>query len=437
MVSAPAFFIESLFRFYFDRKARLAVGDLFKKFSYRYTQYEAKSLKTPLVYLKAGFLNLIKSNTSTATLKRETCLYDNASDFENGDRAYLNALGIKEANFLFKDKLPNHLGRVEKFVNLILLGFLSFFLLPWALISKDKARSGLIFLELSEITLLLSNLRINGAKKLLILSSYEKEICFTSWYIQEKLNAKVYLFPSPNPIKHLYKNVICDTFVFSAPFQKKEYELLKNNWYVNKMENWPPYGFQDIEINKANETTKNTIGFVSSGMELRRSLQHVEPYGNLDYEAETTLISCLQLFLSNYPQVSLIVYLHPREKMESNMEFTKSYYKKVFGDKFKFAPIERQTKACLSLCDVAVSGFSSAQFERLFGGYKTLFAPLGFLSNYFSDNTLDLISIHSKNDFDIQLLTAMNKTVNEYFETEGLKAYRWDSYSVLTRSFAA
>lgn len=434
IVSATGFFFHALIRYYYNKQASIAISDLFRKFSYRYSKEAAQSFRTPFVYLKAGLLTIIKAKKSKTIVINEICLYDNAHAFEKEDCAYLNALGIKEANYLFKDDLPNLLTFSEKCWNVLMLGLLALVLLPLSLVSRDKAKPGLIFLELAELTLLIRILKLNGAKKLYVFSAYEKEICFMSWYLSQKMDIKVFLFPSANPIKHLYRNVICDTFVFSAPFQQKECEQLKLNWYIKSTESWPPYGFQHIEIYKENLSNRKVIGFVSSGMELRKKLKHVEPYGNRDYQAEKALIKCLQLFLSRHEDFSLVIYLHPREKMETHIEFTKDYYNSLFGQNFEFAPMGLQTKSCLSLCNVSISGFSSAQFERLFGGHKTLFAPLGYLDNYFSDKVLDQISINTIEDFDSILISTINKTVDAYFEIEGLRKYRWDSYSILQKA---
>jgi hypothetical protein len=220
--------------------------------------------------------------------------------------------------------------------------------------------------------------------------------------------------------------------VFSTPFHFKQAEVLKKNWLFKTTELWPPYGFQNIRT--ADEfpvTGRNTVGMVSSGMELRKHLGHMVTNNNRDYLAETGLIECLKAYASKNPSVQVIVYLHPQEKMNpENLRFSQDYYRRQFGQQVSFAPIDKPSKEFPYLCDVGIAGFSSAQIERLFGGYKTLFAPLGYLENYFMDERLDRISIKGQMDFDVAVTKALSMDEATFFTEYGLTSYRRDAYKI-------
>lgn len=230
-------------------------------------------------------------------------------------------------------------------------------------------------------------------KNISLFSAFEKDVLFLSYYLSKELNLHVKIIPSSNPISMFYKKVFCDTFVFTAPFQKKEYEILKDNWSVKEFENWPPFGSDKVLINNVDtEIREKVIGFISSGLELRRFLKFTS-FNDNEYLAEIHLIEFLNKFITENLDYSLIIYLHPLEKSTNeNLEFVTKFYKESFTQSVRFAPINTPTKQSFNLCNIGVSGFSSAQMERLWAGHKTLFAPFHYLSNYFNDIVLDSIS---------------------------------------------
>jgi hypothetical protein len=419
----------SLFGF---KRERIVIRELFHKFSYRYTEVELYSFLSPLRYLKASLALLWKSKPSHLVGNSESFTFDLLSSFGEGDAQYLAGLGKERTTFIFRDQLHNEAGVIFRLFNSLMLLLVFCAVLPFSLFRKDKAKAPLIMLELTEDQLLSGTLARYGCKEFRIFSAFEKDIMFLSYFLQKYHGIKVALMPSSNPISTLYRSVICDTFVFSAPFQKKEYEVLKGNWVINRTELWPPYGFNSIKLNKDSSLPPhNAIGLLSSGMALREHLRHPSEYSKNDFLAEKDLVEGLKKYSEETGNTSIVVYLHPLEKSEKkHLEFSLNYYKSMFGPNVRFAPFHQPSKACFDLCSIGISVYSSTQTERLFGGYKTLFAPMGYLPNFFSDERLDRISAQNYEQLKnlIESLKKMSET--EFFEHYDLREYKWDFFNI-------
>jgi hypothetical protein len=434
MANPYLFLIRCLFLSIFnDKSSKIAFLDLINKFSYRYSQSDATSNRSAFRYLKSSINLLFKENNSNSNASSTIFSFGGAISTHAGWKEYLELNGVSNATFVFRDNLYNELNIFSKIINSFYLLFLSFFIFSISILKKDKSKVGLILFELTELLLLFKILGKGKCKELYIVSAFEKDIVFICYFLKKKLNLKINIIPSSNPITFFYKNVICDTFIFTAPFQKNEYFNLKANWECNNTLNWPPYGFNLVKRNleRALDNSKFNIGFMSSGMALRSYLGHTNVVNNNDYNAEVSLIESLNKIQLESDLINkIIVYLHPLEKSnDKNLEFSKQFYEKNLKS-IDFAPLELPSKKCFDLCEIAVSGFSSVQIERLYGGYKTIFAPMGYLENYFSDSRLDKISAQNYSELK-NMIEKIGVIDSELFYQEyGLFDYRWDAYKV-------
>jgi hypothetical protein len=429
------FFFRCLFLSCFGlKKESIAIRDIFNKFSYRYTEVEQFSFLSPLRYLKASLLLLWKSKKSNLSGNTQSFTFDLLTSYYEGNSQYLAHLGKQDKVFIFRDHLYNESGYGAKLINSLMLILVFCIVFPLSWFRKDKAKVSLIMLELTEDQLLSSTLKKYGCREILIFSAFEKDIMLLSYFLQKYLKIKVSLTPSSNPISTMYPNVICDTFIFTAPYQKKEYEKLKDNWVVGRTELWPPYAFNAIKINREGHTPPYRIGLISSGMALREHLQHPSEYSKDDFLAEKLLVDGLKRYGAESGDSNIIIYLHPLEKSETaHLDFSTNYYRGVFGPNVRFAPFDKPSKASFDLCSIGISVYSSTQAERLFGGYKTVFAPMGYLANFFSDERLDGISVQNYNELRAMFEKLNGMDDDEFFRAYGLGEYRWDSFKTQVR----
>ncbi len=412
------------------KKERLIINDLFHKFSYRYTKPESLSFASPFRYFRRSVLLLAKRNNLVKKpFDNTSFVYDNKLSFENVDKDYLKFNGIEKVGFISRDSLPNEMNTLGALGLTLHLVVLFGFLLPFSFLNKDKAKSSLILLELTENLLLAKALKNLLCKEIYVFSAFEKDITFASYFLEYN-NIKVNLVPSSNPISSYYKHVICSSFIFTAPFQLKEYESLKDNWFYKVKRSWKPFESHLVRLNLGDNEPPYKLGFVSSAMFLRAKMDHNNPTGNSDFEAEMALIDGLKKYLKNREH-SLIIYLHPFEKSsKENQQTAISFYEKQFGNKIAFAPFHELSKLHFNMCSLAVSGFSSAQIERLYGGYKVLFAPMGHMKNHFSDERLDDISAQSYIDLEKKLDEILLMSDETFFDFYKLKDYHWTSYEL-------
>jgi hypothetical protein len=409
---------------------KMAISELFTKFSYRYTEVEVKSILSPLRYFKASVLLLWHKNKLAVSNPTNAIAYDLLTEYLPGNSEYLSAVGRGNYAFIFRDNLYNDLSLIRKIADSVLLLLTFFLICPVAVISKDRAKISLIMLELVETELLVEFLKKHGTKEIIIFSAFEKDILFLSLYLKSRTSIKVALLPSSNPISTLYKNVICDTFIFTAPYQKTECENLKHNWLFSSTDLWPPYSFTSIKLNRGwSEPPRHDVGIISSGMALREYLKHPSEYFKNDFQAEAEMIKGIEKMWKAGEINQPIIFLHPLERLNAeHLAFSSNYYKNIFGQDVAFSPFDEASKSNFNLCNIGISVYSSTQTERLFGGYKTLFAPMGLLKNFFPGDTFSQISLESHEHLRNTVLTLTKKTDDEFFDENNLREYRWDNY---------
>lgn len=428
-IKAYLIFFKAWFLSFFGaKKEKLLIQDLFHKFSYRYDNTLASSFKAPWVYLKksAGLI-FTKRAYVPDNLTWKTCVFAHGYEYKSGRIDYLKYNGVVDTNFIFREQLPNDLGFFTRVMLFLLLCFVFVVILPLSLFRNDKAKTSLILLELTENALLYRCLKSLRAKELYFFSAFEKDAYFTCYLLQSG-GIKVSMVPSSNPLSFYYAHVLCSRFVFTAAFQRLEYHHLKSDWIVESTVLWKPFESQSVKLNTGEKKYPYDIGLVSSGMQLREHLKHTNALGKNDYYAEMALVKAIQEFLK-VRQKSLIVYLHPFEKSsKENLEFSMAYYKKVFGADVSFAPLNESSKLNFDLAAIGISGFSSAQIERLYGGYRTIFAPMGFLKNYFKDERLDKISVNNLEELQASILKLSETSDQDFFKEYHLADYHWKAY---------
>lgn len=412
------------------KKEKLLIHDLFHKFSYRYNNTLASSYRAPLVYLKKSIQLIFTDRTYTPdSLAWKTCVFAHGHEYKAGRKDYLKYNGVVDTNFVFREQLPNDLGFFARVTLFLFLFFVFVCILPFSLFRTDKAKASLILLEIAENALLYRSLKSMNIKKLYFFSAFEKDAYFTCYLLQSGC-IEVSMVPSGNPLSFYYERVFCTQFVFTAAFQQLEYHHLKSNWIVGSTVQWKPFESQSVKLNSGEKKHAYDIGLVSSGMQLRAHLGHTNALGKNDYYAEMALVKALQEFRTAH-QKSLIVYLHPFEKSsKEHLEFSKAYYKELFGADVSFAPLDESSKLNFHLAAIGISGFSSAQIERLYGGYRTLFAPMGFLKNYFKDERLDKISVNDYPELETSILKLLGTSDEDFFKEYHLTDYHWKAYEM-------
>jgi hypothetical protein len=429
------FFYGQLLKAAFGLKwPRRILSDLFHKFTYRYSRSDGQSsLAVPRYYYHSLRLLWKKWSEYPQTERADFVVYDGNVIYLEERINYLKGLEDEQpGEYIFRNKLNMPLSFWTRLFTCLHLSVLVLPIWIYSLFHSDKARSAMVLQELTELVSLYARLRQLGTKRVVIFCAHEKDTPLISRFLMKK-GIQVDMAPSPNPISFHYKTVICDTYYYTCPFQREEYEELSENWIINGDGDWPPFRFDEVNVDEDPKSALFGIGFISSAMFMRKHLGHNIMEDDAELKAEMALIESLKKYLpAKNLQNDFIVFLHPLERhSEERIQLAKEYYEDVFGFKPQFAPTDQNSRECFELASVAVSGFSSSLFERLFGGYKTIIAPMGKMKSYYKDPRLNSVTAESEEAL-FEILDEVGRMEPEqFFRNYDLMAYHWKSY--LTR----
>jgi hypothetical protein len=429
--------VRCLFLFKFKKQSinlmlLASLDDVFHKFSYRISEAQLGASFLYLRYFKKAITELFKKDDGQSThLESSLIIFDSSIKGKNDRISYLTGLvDCKNAAWIYRESLPNQISLVQKIGVSLFLFIVSIYFQLFENNSKKKAQLALFLLEMVEwikITTYCSKLR---TRNFLFFCAYEKDANFISYLLMNEFHFSVQFVPSPNPLGNFYKKVVCSIFTYTAPYQKYQYEELKENWYVKEFVNWPIFNHQHLKqlVPTFNYVTiKNTVGFMSSGNWLREELGEKE-LGLGEREAEKQLMASLKEFIEKNNEVSLIIFLHPFEKRTlERIERSVAFYKNLFGDHFKLGDLKKSTIQQLDTVDVGVGVYSGVLFERLFVGFKTMFGLFNMPYNYFSDDRLLNISAYSIIDFNQKLQELIHLKNEEYIQKFNLQEYTFQN----------
>jgi len=407
-----------------DSHDRLIREDLYNKFSYRVPSNLESSWISVFIYLRltAKLIWIAKKPSNIKPNDRVVCDFNQR--YESDLRNYLDSVSYSYDSFIYRDTLNNGYHWLNRLLLTFITVFIFLLLLPKFIVTAKRGRIAIIPLELFEAQLFLWNLK--GAKEVIVFSPYEKDISFSSTLLMNS-GIKVILIPSCNPIRFFYKHVICDVFVLTAPFQGKEVEVFKNNWIYKELWYWKPFDWYKIPVNN-HAPPRYDVGIISSASYLRKQMNLANHIAEADYLAEEKMLQAMATIIKEL-NLKVLIYLHPKEKMnKETFNQASQYYQALLGPSIQILEAQLKTSDHFGLCNVAISGFSTAQIERLFAGYKCIFTPMGYLKNYFNDNRLDAIAANSENELKALIKEVMDIDTEDYFIKFNLKTFRYKNY---------
>lgn len=229
------------------------------------------------------------------------------------------------------------------------------------------------FVENVNLAYLLKKYKIH---ELVFYCIYERDANYT-YLLLNKIGINVSKVTSEVPLALWNKIILTDTLILCSDYQKDEIKEFSKTIIYKEIEMWGPETaplYAHLYGNKTS-TVSNTIGFYSTANWLRELENDMLDFEG-SVEAENLLKSYLKEFVSINPNVSLVVFLHPREKKRE--ELTKSHYDSVFKGVTYTLNFDKPSAAVFDQCEVGVSFFSTIIFERDFFGFKTIVFPIGY-----------------------------------------------------------
>ncbi len=416
-------------------KVNNSLGWTWKKWmqghTFRTTGQKSKTdiLAVPRYWVRA--VRKIVDNRNLPIVHQTEMIYCQTSSQEAQFSNYLKAVTGRDLKFLiYRDNTPNGLGLLSKLLLFLLVSLMALVLFISSLFAQHRSRLGLMLLQWVENVLLFNVCFRWGVQKLYFFGGYENDSCFTG-LLARSMNVHLITIPSANPIRNFYQQVVTDTFIITADFQNTEYDKYQHQWLCGHLEQWPFIEFSKLTpfVKGDKSTDKMAIGFLSRGAWLRKKRAVHAQNNNRDFDYEERCMNALRSFLKSHSSYTLVILPHPMEchRPELKQEAI-AYYNDYFaGLKVVFYDKGLKSYQCFSEVDVTVTAISSANIERLYCGYKAMFAPLGAEMEFFSGSTLDNIVCRSEENFDKMLSDILSKNEEEFFQHYQLQPYRFDS----------
>lgn len=336
--------------------------------------------------------------------------------------------GKNQRVYFAKDELPSLPEQRWKF-----LWQLWIFAVPLAfqcITDERRSNIALSIREVAENAGLLMWLSQLGVQQVYDFIPYEKDGNFASLLLKGK-NIRVIKVPSPGPLATHNSSLLGDEIVLSSPYQEEEIQHFEKTIRIKKISKWIPeraFTYIDKYLEKDLPTKQQTIGFYSHGSWIRAKEGHADD-GMGIFEAEKKLLHDLSTFLANYPEFSLIIFRHPREKKPELAELCDQYYKPFFtSSQINYSNSIHSTALSFDECDMGIGAFSTILYERMFCGYKTLIGNYGIPAFPIPGSSLENICVNSFEKLEALLLRNSVSTAENYFIQNGLKGYHFQEY---------
>jgi N-acetyl sugar amidotransferase len=361
-------------------------------------------------------------------------IYDVYDKFQELLVNYVNKQSTEKASwYIYKVGLC---GNVNKVSLLLQVPIFVLFSVPFVILSVFSSRRSnyaLLMMEAVEISSLLYILKKNKIKKVLDFVPYEKDGNLLSLLLMQQ---KIYVakVPSPGPL-YLHNSLLLgDHLILSSQYQFEEYENFKDKGIkIKTVEKWlPEFAFEYIDLyvdaDRQDGKNANKIGYYSHGAWIRQKEGHRKSILRV-YEDEIKILSFLNVYLRARPELSLKVYMHPREMRAEIIEDARAFYRQHLPDiDFVFSGNGEKTSHCFSESALAICAYSSVIYERLFCGFKTLIGLPHTEAFPMKESRLNNIVFKTYEEMAGKVNAALKYSAKEFFSAFELSGYIYSDY---------
>lgn len=376
------------------------------------------------------YLDIFKSGTVAYNSSGDVCFYNDV--VEEWTKGYVenNAGEINLALNLSPKNIYLRANAISKGVYLICILILPLLTLP-LLFFRPVGIWALHFTILHEHVKILSLLRGRKIAHFYDFISYEIGSSFLTLLLEDK-GIRDYFITSPTPLYETYPDCVCDVFLSTSPYHEDEIAEMKNNseyplrFRFNELRQWPYNEFNSqLELNTGEAYANNKkLGVYVSGVWWRHKEKHQE-FADGFFESEFLLLDHIRQFGLAHREFEIWLFLHPRERRTPDqLAEGLAFYKNILADvPFKLMDFNKPTKAQLSLCDISISVSSNTTYERLYGGFKSLFAPYYLPKFPIPGNPLENICVRDYPSLESKILALDAMDTESFFSTMDLKKY--------------
>jgi hypothetical protein len=275
---------------------------------------------------------------------------------------------------------------------------------PVYLINITKRASiALTIYEIAENIHFLSEIKRLNIKKLYIFCIYEKDTNVL-YLLLKKTGVRVVKISSDGPLLLWNKLLLTDELVVSFSYQKEEAAHMKDTIIYSAIHHWGPEMIEESknkypERGKVKNLAHNSIGFYSTASWIRNRKQQLKRGVSIP-ENEIRILTWLNQYLECKPQLKLLIFLHPKEKKESNYDELFSWYSQFLGNsRWEFAPIEKPTSSMFDEVKLGVGYYSTVLLERDYYGFETLMSPIGMNDFPIPSSSMDSKCVYNEDNF--------------------------------------
>jgi hypothetical protein len=373
-------------------------------------------------WLRHALALALRNRNGSFSLTREVLVVDDLALKERGRVDYVSEVLGSNVAFIGFDSLQSS-SLLEMLVLLVNYLILLVIAIPAIFLSSRRASFSLIIYDFIVLFLLDSAVAGSSVRRIIWFGAFEKGSPLLIDWFRRYRGIEVTIVPSTNPLRNFYRHVVADKVVLTAPFQQEEVEELAPGWVFSECVWWPPYGHERMRAVAGRAVERGVIGFLSSGNWLRRELGKDQ----LDaawVDAEETVLRWCQAFVRERQGTRFRVFLHPLEKRDADLLARSIAHYTRLGMAAEDIISDRGGIAHPELMEIAVTVYSSAMFERLYAGYKGVFAQPGMAPGYFMNGPIRSIITHDGSSFQGLISDALGQDEDAFFRSKGIGAYR-------------
>jgi hypothetical protein len=350
--------------------------------------------------------------------------------------SYVKEVVQKETDVFFSKN--NLLLRDGFFHCLQILSNCTFLFFKLWFVNKSKGRKAnyaLALKQCTEISCLLRQLKKHRIDTLIDFANYEVDSNFLYLLLKER-NITVYKVPSPGPLYMHNAILLADYLVLSSGYQLeelREIKTIKTRYIIKAI---PEMGLDYLQKYMSGEREKQvpsdpfryTLGYYSHASWMRKKEKDADNGLNQEHSEQLTL-QLIDHFLSENPDYSLTVFLHPREKKGTTKEELDAFYgSHLKTGRYQYAPFDLRSTDSFNEVNIAVVALSTILFERLFVGKKLLICKEGV--NGFPSETSSLQHIAFANEAQLKELIGTNHRLSdrEFFEKNRLEIHHFSNF---------
>jgi hypothetical protein len=333
-----------------------------EKFRYSYKSVLSELRKLACIPVKLDTHELTESNNNSSIV------YD-LSDVSKKERIhYLRFYGIEnELVFVTSHELIYFSSFGHKVWFLLVTFPIQIQLLILGLFKKDI--SGLSFV-LKNILITSNFLRLCKRQKIkdvYMFGIYDTNSAFLSYSLM-KNHSYVHQITSEVPIYKWNKIIVTNELILCSEYQFAEIEAFKKTVVYDSCKLFGPELYYKVaDLYQLPAVKNNKVAFYSTGGWVRNKLGNIDQ--GVDIESfEEKILKDIDDCLSEYKELELIIYPHPREKVyfDHSIELLHQHYLKFLPNcKFTVKTENILTDEFFNECYLAICFISTVMFERV------------------------------------------------------------------------